>query len=131
MRVKIREVYHTISPVYPSVNYKNEYLKIKSEHRYLSFPVVVKPTKLAYKLITQIPVVKNYSKYTLFSSETIGHTFGCETSFAAPNYVFPSWDQDISVYSGITFGKIKINDFFSLEKTLLENETTPNSGLVC
>lgn len=131
MKLKIRETYHVVSPVYSSIDYKNQYLKIKQEYRYVSLPVIVKPTKLAYKFITQTPLVKNYSKYTLFSSETITHTFGCETSFAAPVYEFPSWDEQISQYPGITFGKIQVNHFFNLEKTLLINETSPNIGLVC
>ena len=95
------------------------------------FPVAVKPSSVPFKVITQIPLIKNYSKYTIYSSETIGYTFGCATSFAAPNYVFPSWDKQISQYPGISFGKITLNDFFTLETAVLITQQSPNTGLAC
>lgn len=133
MKVKIKETTNITAPKYIYWDNKNVFsLKIQDVNKYVvlysSNQIPVIPQIIIF---SQIPQVKNYSKYTLFSSETIGYTFGCQTSFAAPNYVFPSWDQDIGIYSGITFGKIKVNDFFSLEKILPENETKPNFGLVC
>ena len=43
--------------------------------------------------------------------------------------MFPSWDDDISVYTaGFTFGVIKIKDFLTLTS---ETIADPNSSLTC
>lgn len=65
--------------------------------------------------IYEIPKIKNYGGYTLGSKQTINYTFGCSSGFTAPTYVFPTWDVEISQYSaGVTFGSIKLSDFFKL-----------------
>jgi len=81
----------------------------------------------------ELPLFRNYSMYTIGSTATIGHTFGCTAGLGgvtAPIYVFPSWDVEISAkyYAGMSFGEIMIEDFLSLKPT---NGVYPNSGLTC
>jgi len=80
--------------------------------------------------VSEIPLIQNYSKYTIYSNDTINYSLGCSTKFHAPNYVFPSWDEEISNYSGITFGKIQVKDFFVLTNKQAF-ESSPNSTLAC
>lgn len=131
MKIKIQEITNTIVPKYKFIGNKNIFtLKIQDTNKYIilysSNEIPVLPKLIFY---TEIPQIQNYSRYNLYSSQTIGQTFGCQTIFGAPNYVFPSWDQQISEYSGITFGKITINDFLNL--TGLANVANPNQNLSC
>lgn len=83
----------------------------------------------------EISTLANYALYTLGSTASIGHTFGCSGAYGGvtgyPIYTFPSWDIDISgkYYSGMTFGEINIGDFLYL--TPIPGNTYPNGGLTC
>jgi fibronectin type 3 domain-containing protein len=60
---------------------------------------------------TESPLIQNYANYTLGATLSIGNTFGCLTQFKTPCHIFPAWDPEISGYSGISFGRILIDDF--------------------
>jgi hypothetical protein len=80
--------------------------------------------------VYELPKIKNYTGYTLGSSQTIGYTFGCSSGLTAPTYVFPTWDVEISQYPvGVSFGVIKLSDFAQL----LPNNgyTFPNELFTC
>ena len=81
-------------------------------------------TPPSYTVITEIPVIQNYASYNLRNTTTLASTTGCTTRFSAPTYVFPSWDYDIKLIPGISFGKITINDF-----KYLRGITNPNSAI--
>jgi hypothetical protein len=80
--------------------------------------------------IYEITKIKNYTGYTMGSTQTIGNTFGCISGLTAPNYVFPTWDVVISGYpAGVTFGKILVSDFFKLRPN--SGYTFPNELFTC
>jgi hypothetical protein len=81
-------------------------------------------TAPSYTVITEIPVIQNYASYNLINTTTLASTTGCTTRFSAPTYVFPSWDYDIKLIPGISFGKITINDF-----KYLQGITNPNTTI--
>jgi hypothetical protein len=78
---------------------------------------------------TETPQIRHYSPYTLNSTTSIGKNTGCSLQFAAPTNVFPSWDSEISQYSGISFGKLLIRDFTVLAARA--GFTLPNSTWTC
>jgi len=82
-------------------------------------------TAPSYTVITEIPVIQNYASYNLTNTTTLASTTGCTTRFSAPTYVFPSWDYDIKLIPGISFGKITINDFKYLQGITNPNTTIP------
>lgn len=82
-------------------------------------------TPPSYTVITEIPVIQNYASYNLTNTTTLASTTGCTTRFSAPTYVFPSWDYDIKLIPGISFGKIIINDFKYLQGITNPNTTIP------
>lgn len=131
MKVKIKETTNTVSPKYVYWENKNVFtLRIQDLYKYtVLYSANQIPVIPQIIIFSQVPQIQNYSKYTIFSSQTIGHTFGCQTVFVAPNYVFPSWDEQISQTPGITFGKITLNEFFTL--TGLPGVTNPNQNLLC
>jgi len=75
-------------------------------------------------IITEIPIIQNYASYNLTNTASLAPSTGCTTRFQVSTYAFPSWDNDIKLVPGISFGKITINDF----KYLL-GITNPNSGI--
>lgn len=89
----------------------------------------------AVVVTNEISILANYALYTLGSTASIGHTFGCSGAYGGvtgyPIYKFPSWDVDIDgkYYTGMTFGQINIGDFLYL--TPVPGFTYPNSGLTC
>jgi len=132
MKIKIRETLNTITPKYVYTGRKNILnLNIIDTFKYLNldsntFPFHPFPPFF----VSEIPLIQNYSKYTIYSNDTVNYSLGCSTKFHAPNYVFPSWDEEISNYSGITFGKIQVKDFFVLTNKQAF-ESSPNSTLAC
>jgi hypothetical protein len=83
---------------------------------------------------SEISVFRNYALYTLGSTGSIGHTFGCSGSYGGvtgyPIYKFPTWDEQISQYeAGISFADVIVGDFTTL--TPLSGYTYPNEGLTC
>jgi hypothetical protein len=78
---------------------------------------------------TEIPQIRHYSPYTLNTATTISKNIGCSSQFAAPTNVFPSWDIEVSKYSGISFGRIQIQDFTTLAAR--RGFTLPNSTWTC
>ncbi len=75
--------------------------------------------------VTEMPLIQNYASYTLTSTTSLPSSTGCSTKFNARTYVFPSWDHDIKLIPGISFGKIKINDFKYLRGMTNPNTTIP------
>ena len=124
MKIKIRETLNTIVPKYVYTGKKNVFnLNITDKFKYLILPVrVLAPTTTLSA--TEIPVIQNYASYNLTNTTTLASTTGCTTRFSAPTYVFPSWDYDIKLIPGISFGKITINDF-----KYLRGITNPNSEI--
>lgn len=61
----------------------------------------------------EIPIIQFYTGYTLGSSTSLA---ACEGSRSGQvnNYVFPSWDVEISTHPGVTFGNINIGEFLNL-----------------
>jgi len=69
-------------------------------------------------IFVEIPVIKNYANYNLFSFDSLNVCSGCSGSSdnPGPQFRFPTWDVDINTkYSvGVTFGAIKAVDFLRL-----------------
>ena len=122
MKIKVRETVNTIIPKYVYTGRKNVFnLNVTDKFKYLILPVhITAPTLL--KNVTEKPLIQNYASYILTSTTSLPSGTGCSTKFNARTYVFPSWDDDIKLIPGISFGKIKINDF-----KYLEGITNPNS----
>ena len=82
-----------------------------------------------FTYVTQIPKIQNYASYNPTSTSSLSASVGCISKFNSPSYVFPSWDDDISVYTaGFTFGVVKIKDFFTLSSATIPD---PNDSLSC
>jgi IPT/TIG domain len=82
-----------------------------------------------FTYVTQIPKIQNYASYNPTSTSSLSASVGCISKFNSPSYVFPSWDDDISVYTaGFTFGVVKIKDFFTLSSVTTPD---PNDSLSC
>ena len=129
MKLKIRESFEKIS-YFDEVDQNFNYLKIKIIKNIKYIILNLNDISLFDFFVSEIPLIQNYSKYTIYSNNTINYSLGCSTKFHAPNYVFPSWDKEISNYSGITFGKIQVKDFFVLTNKQAF-KSSPNSTLAC
>jgi hypothetical protein len=129
MKIKVRETLNTIIPKYVYTGRKNILnLNITDKFKYVILYSNITPLYIFFQ--TETTLIQNYSKYTIYSNSTINYSLGCSTKFRAPNYVFPSWDKKISNYTGITFGKIQIKDFFVLTNRQA-GINTPNTLLSC
>lgn len=85
-------------------------------------------------LYIELPMIKNYAFYNLFSTQSIiAGCCGCSGSTEKPGrqHVFPYWDVDINTKypEGISFGQIEIKDFIRLSPA--EGFTYLNENKTC
>lgn len=78
---------------------------------------------------TETPQIRNYGAYTLNSITSLPVNTGCSSIFTAPTNRFPSWDIQISKLSGISLGRIMIDDFTILAAR--SGFTAPNTTWSC
>lgn len=69
--------------------------------------------------VEEIPQVSNYYVYNLQSSQTLPRCSGCTGAMSKigwyfPTFVYPTWDNEISISSATDFGSIRIEDFLKL-----------------
>ena len=131
MQIKIRERAEVAVSSY-SENGGSFVLTIKDK-----FKDVVLKTDSDFTLnfrVVEIPRIINYTQYTKFSFQSDSYLLGCFNTIyfpdqQAPLHAFPTWDNVISRYPhGVTFGAIKLKDFFKLQSYVL---VSPNYNLYC